>query len=126
LLPTATVRELAVPALLATTSGRAWLVDPFEAPRWVWVASAAPAVLVTTLAYLGQNITTCLVNGVEHALRKGPGYRLDLAVIACLVGVSSLFGLPWLVGATVRSLNHARSLATVEREVGPGGRRARV
>jgi hypothetical protein len=37
------------------------------------------------------------------------------------MGACSLFGLPWLVAATVRSLNHLRSLATVEEVVGPNG-----
>jgi hypothetical protein len=32
-----------------------------------------------------------------------------------------LFGLPWLVAATVRSLNHVRSLATLEEVVSSGG-----
>ena len=38
-----------------------------------------------------------------------------------LVGVCSLFGLPWLIAATVRSINHVRSLATVEEVVTPNG-----
>ncbi len=38
-----------------------------------------------------------------------------------LIGVCSLFGLPWLVAATVRSLNHLRSLATVEEVVAKNG-----
>jgi hypothetical protein len=32
-----------------------------------------------------------------------------------------VFGLPWLVAATVRSLNHVRSLATMEEVVKPDG-----
>ena len=40
--------------------------------------------------------------------------RADLIVVGVLMGACSLFGLPWLVAATVRSLNHLRSLATIE------------
>jgi hypothetical protein len=36
-----------------------------------------------------------------------------MAVVALLVAVCAVFGLPWLVAATVRSLNHVRALATV-------------
>jgi hypothetical protein len=32
-----------------------------------------------------------------------------------------MFGLPWQVAATVRSLNHLRSVATIEEQVGPRG-----
>ena len=34
--------------------------------------------------------------------------NLDLAIVGLLVGLCSMLGLPWLVAATVRSLNHVR------------------
>jgi hypothetical protein len=46
---------------------------------------------------------------------------LDLAVVGILVAVCSAFGLPWLVAATVRSLNHVRSLATTEETIDKSG-----
>ncbi len=116
------VPTLAVPETFGTTSGRAWLVDPFEAPRWVWFASALPAVLGALLLYLDQNITVRLVNNPSHRLEKGAGYHLDLGVVAVLTGVFSLFGLPWTVAATVRSLNHVRSLEKTEHVPGHGDR----
>jgi mannitol/fructose-specific phosphotransferase system IIA component (Ntr-type) len=99
---------------ISTTSGRAWFVNPFEAPTWVWGAAAGPALVVTILLYLDQNITVRLVNSPDNRLKKGAGYHLDIAIVGLLVGICSLFGLPWMVAATVRSLNHVRSLATVE------------
>ncbi len=36
-----------------------------------------------------------------------------MAVISVLIAVCAAIGLPWVVAATVRSLNHVRSLATV-------------
>ena len=66
------------------------------------------------LLYLDQNITVRLVNSKHHSLRKGVGYNLDMLVVGVLVAVCSLLGLPWMVAATVRSLNHVRSLATIE------------
>ncbi|TWU42123.1 PTS sugar transporter subunit IIA [Novipirellula artificiosorum] len=103
--------------------GRAWLVNPMDAPRWVWWASAIPGLLGAVLIYLDQNITARLVNSPDHRLRKGPAYHWDLGVIGVMAAVFSLFGLPWLVAATVRSLNHVRSLADVEEVVLPGGER---
>ena len=102
---------------------RAWMVNPLDAPRWVWFASLGPAMLVSMLVYLDQNITERLVNSPQHKLVDGESYHLDLAVVGLLIGVCSLFGLPWLVAATVRSLNHVRSLATYEEVITPDGER---
>ena len=54
-------------------------------------------------------------------MQRGGGYNLDLTVVSVLTAICSLFGLPWLVAATVRSLNHVRSLATVEEAVDAEG-----
>lgn len=108
------LKTLDMPARFGTTSGRPWVVDLFAAPTWVWGAAAGPAVLVSILVYLDQNITVRLVNSSENKLKKGAGYHLDLAVVGILVGVCSILGLPWMVAATVRSLNHVRSLAKIE------------
>ena len=108
------LETLAVPEELGTTSGRDWFVNPLEAPVWVWGASIVPALLIATLLFFDQNITTRLVASPDHKLAKGSGYHLDLAVVGGTVAIGSLFGLPWMVAATVRSLNHVRSLATIE------------
>lgn len=102
---------------------RRWLVNPFDArvPVWVWFASAGPALLLTVLVFVDQNITARLINNADHKLQKGGAYHLDLAVAGLLVGLCPFFGFPWLIAATVRSINHLRSLATVEEVVTPGG-----
>ncbi len=108
------VKTLPVPEEFSTTSGRPWFVNPLEAPVWVWFAAAVPAALMSILLYLDQNITVRLVSNPEFKLKKGSGYHLDLAVVGGLVGVCSMFGLPWMVAATVRSLNHVRSLNKID------------
>ncbi|MGB5812185.1 MAG: sodium bicarbonate transporter family protein [Polyangiales bacterium] len=108
------LEHLAVPDTFATTTGRAWLVDPMEAPVWFWFLAIPIAVLATVLMYLDQNITVRIVNSPQHRLKKGHGYNLDMTVVAVLVALLAALGLPWVVAATVRSLNHVRSLATVE------------
>jgi mannitol/fructose-specific phosphotransferase system IIA component (Ntr-type) len=117
------LEALPAPETFGTTSGRAWLINPLDAPRWIWLAAAVPAMLGTVLVFLDQNITSRLVNSADHHLQKGEAYHLDLAVVGVLVGVCSLIGLPWLVAATVRSLNHLRSLATFDEVVLPSGDR---
>lgn len=102
--------NLPVPDTLAPSVERSWLVNPFAAPRWVWLASAVPALLLTILVWFNQNITARLINSPDNKLLKGPAYHWDIGVMGFLLGLMSLFGLPWVVGAVVRSLNHVRSL----------------
>jgi hypothetical protein len=59
-------------------------------------------------------------------LKKGDSYHLDLAVVGGLVGLCSIFGWPWMVAATVRSLAHVRSLAVAEEVIRPGGQRSEI
>ena len=101
---------LPVPATFQPTIDRAWFVNPLDAPRWVWLASAVPALLLTILVWFNQNITARLINSPDNKLLKGPAYHWDVFVMGALLGLMSLFGLPWVVGAVVRSLNHVRSL----------------
>jgi hypothetical protein len=122
-LPEIAVERAAIPEVFTTTTGRPWRVDLFSVPTWVIVGSIGPAFLVTVLLFLDQNITTRLVNSPLHALRKGAGYHLDLAIVGVITAVCSLFALPWIVAATVHSLNHVKSLATTETvDLGSGTR----
>ena len=57
---------------------------------------------------------------VLRALQKGCGYHLDLFVIALLVLVCSVLGLPLFVAATVQSLNHVKSLQKMSTCNAPG------
>jgi len=118
---------LAVPDTFATTSGRPWLIDIWAVPKWVILATTVPALLCTVLVYLDQNITARLVNQSGHRLTKGAAYHHDLLVVGLLIGAFSVFGLPWLVAATVRSLNHIRALAAVKELVlNDGSRRTTI
>lgn len=98
-----------------------WMIDLWAAPMWVRFAAVGPALLAVMLIFVNQNITARLVNSPEHHLQKGDAYHLDLAIVGGLIGVCSLFGLPWLIATIVPSINHVRSLATTEEVVVPGG-----
>jgi hypothetical protein len=112
---------LPAPDHVQTTTGRSWLVPFAETPRWVIWLSIVPALLCSLLVFLDQNITARLVNSPDNNLQKGEAYHLDLLVVGVLIAACSIFGLPWLVAATVRSLNHVRSLATTEDIVDKAG-----
>lgn len=120
--------RLPVPdSLQPTQDGRSWLLSLGDVPGWVPLAAAFPALLVTMLIFINQNLTTRLVNTPDHKLQKGDAYNLGLFVVGVLITISSLFGLPWLVASIVPSLNHVRSLATTEDvEVPGGGTRQRI
>ena len=115
------VDTLEAPVGIQTSAGRAWLVNIWETPVWARWMALGPAVIAAILIYLTQNITARIVNSPDHKLKKPPAYHLDLAVVGILIGICSLFGLPWLVAATVRSLAHVRGLAEMEEVVTPGG-----
>ena len=115
MMPGVQLDELQAPEHFGPTSGdRPWLVDLWATPLWARWAACLPAILVAVLIYLDQNITSRIINKPDHKLHKGEAYHLDLLVVGLLLGLCSLFGWPWLVAATVRSLNHLRSLATVD------------
>jgi hypothetical protein len=112
--PEVSLQRPPVPDGLSTTSGRPWLVSIFSVSPQVIFACLLPALMVTILLFLDQNITTRIVNSPDNRLRKGSGYHLDLAIVATIVLIGSLFGLPWLAAATVHSVNHLKSLAETE------------
>ncbi|XP_075867928.1 sodium bicarbonate cotransporter 3-like isoform X9 [Nelusetta ayraudi] len=94
-----------------TIRDRGWIMDPLGPnPWWTLLVSALPALLCTILIFMDQQITAVIVNRKEHKLKKGCGYHLDLLVVAIMLGVCSIMGLPWFVAATVLSISHVNSL----------------
>ncbi|XP_014845414.1 PREDICTED: electrogenic sodium bicarbonate cotransporter 1-like isoform X3 [Poecilia mexicana] len=114
--------KLIVPTEFKPTSPkRGWFVPPFGGnPWWVYLASALPALLVTILIFMDQQITAVIVNRKEHKLKKGAGYHLDLFWVAVLMVVCSFMGLPWYVAATVISIAHIDSLKMETETSAPG------
>ncbi|CAL8295155.1 unnamed protein product [Merluccius merluccius] len=104
--------KLNVPARFEPTSkNRGWLMDPLGGnPWWTLLVAALPALLCTILIFMDQQITAVIINRKEHKLKKGCGYHLDLLIVAIMLGVCSIMGLPWFVAATVLSISHVNSL----------------
>uniref|UniRef100_A0A670IPR5 Electrogenic sodium bicarbonate cotransporter 1 n=1 Tax=Podarcis muralis TaxID=64176 RepID=A0A670IPR5_PODMU len=104
-----------------TSPHRGWIIPPFgENPWWVYLAAAIPALLVTILIFMDQQITAVIVNRKEHKLKKGAGYHLDLFLVAVLMIICSFMGLPWYVAATVISIAHIDSLKMETETSAPG------
>uniref|UniRef100_A0A5F9D2F4 Anion exchange protein n=1 Tax=Oryctolagus cuniculus TaxID=9986 RepID=A0A5F9D2F4_RABIT len=114
--------KLIVPSEFKPTSpNRGWFVPPFGGnPWWVYLAAAIPALLVTILIFMDQQITAVIVNRKEHKLKKGAGYHLDLFWVAILMVVCSFMALPWYVAATVISIAHIDSLKMETETSAPG------
>ncbi|XP_027138713.1 electrogenic sodium bicarbonate cotransporter 4 [Larimichthys crocea] len=104
-----------------TRPDRGWLVMPFgKNPWWVYVASFVPALLVTILIFMDQQISAVIVNRKENKLKKGCGYHLDLLWVGILMATCSFMGLPWYVAATVISIAHIDSLKMESESSAPG------
>ncbi|NXJ22174.1 S4A4 protein, partial [Dicrurus megarhynchus] len=114
--------KLLVPSELKPTNpARGWIVFPFGANTWwVCLVSAVPAVLVTILIFMDQQITAVILNRREYKLQKGAGFHLDLLCVSLLMVVTSVTGLPWYVSATVISLAHMESLRKESATSAPG------
>ncbi|XP_063993905.1 sodium bicarbonate cotransporter 3 isoform X9 [Diachasmimorpha longicaudata] len=104
-----------------TLEGRGWIIWPFqENPWWSAIVACLPALLGTILIFMDQQITAVIVNRKENKLKKGCGYHLDLFVLAILIEICSVMGLPWFVAATVLSINHVNSLKLESECAAPG------
>ncbi|KAJ8011131.1 hypothetical protein DPEC_G00055000 [Dallia pectoralis] len=119
-------QKLSVPTGFSVTSPekRGWLIPPLgsdgQFPVWMMAASVLPALLVFILIFMETQITTLIVSKKERMLLKGSGFHLDLLIIVAVGGISSLFGLPWLTAATVRSVTHTNALTVMSKAVAPG------
>ncbi|CAN0144405.1 unnamed protein product [Lampetra planeri] len=114
--------KLIVPTEFKPTSPlRGWFVKPFGGnPWWVYIVSSVPALLVTILIFMDQQITGVIINRKENKLKKGAGYHLDLFWVAVLMALCSFMGLPWYVAATVLSIAHIDSLKMETETSAPG------
>jgi len=93
---------------------RPWVVNLFDlnGKTYVPFMAAAPALLAFILVFLDDGITWHLINHPSHKLKHGAAYNYDTIIIAVMVAINSVLGLPWLVAATVRSLNHIHAMAS--------------
>ncbi|XP_075068465.1 sodium bicarbonate cotransporter 3 isoform X7 [Mixophyes fleayi] len=104
-----------------TLKDRGWIMDPLGPnPWWTLLAAAIPALLCTILIFMDQQITAVIINRKEHKLKKGCGYHLDLFMVAIMLGICSMMGLPWFVAATVLSISHVNSLKVESECSAPG------
>jgi len=116
--------KLIVPTVFKPTRSdkRGWWIPLFDddSAWYVYLFASIPALLLTILLFMDQQITSVIVNRKEHKLRKGGGYHLDMLIVGLMMGVCSLLGLPWCVAATVLCLGHVDSLKMDTESSAPG------
>lgn len=114
-------QKLVVPKGVEVTNPavRGWFINPMGEkkpfPRWMMAASCVPALLVFILIFLESQITTLIVSKPERKMIKGSGFHWDLLILVTMGGISSIFGVPWLSAATVRSVTHANALTVMSK-----------
>jgi hypothetical protein len=103
---------------------RGFVINPLGngLPSWAPAMAIPFAILATILLFMDQQITALIVNRKDHKLKKGSGYHLDLLIVGIMIFVHSILGLPWVVGATVRSITHVQSLFILSPCTAPGER----
>eukprot|EP01135_Chromosphaera_perkinsii_P003546 Nk52_evm4s248 gene=Nk52_evmTU4s248 len=97
-----------------TTSGRAWVVDVFSLDIAYIFVALLPAIPLTMIFYLDQNVSMLLISRPRNLLKKGPAFHWDMMISGILIFFSSILGTPWCHGALPHSLLHPRSLADIE------------
>ncbi|KAG8006759.1 Band 3 anion exchange protein, partial [Nibea albiflora] len=114
-------QKLVVPKGIEVTNpkARGWFINPMgmnkDFPIWMMAACCVPAVLVFILIFLESQITTLIVSKPERKMMKGSGFHWDLLILVTMGGISSIFGVPWLSAATVRSVTHANALTVMSK-----------
>lgn len=80
------VQTLSVPDTFQLSGGRSFLV-PFNAiPLKMKLLCSLPAVLLTALFYMDQNISVRVVNNPDNKLKKGSAYNLDMVALGIITG----------------------------------------
>ncbi|XP_074553241.1 solute carrier family 4 member 1a (Diego blood group) isoform X2 [Halichoeres trimaculatus] len=114
-------QKLVVPKGVEVTNPRVrgWFINPMGLhkpfPIWMMGACCVPALLVFILIFLESQITTLIVSKPERKMVKGSGFHFDLLLLVTMGGISSIFGVPWLSAATVRSVTHANALTVMSK-----------
>ncbi|TRY71812.1 hypothetical protein TCAL_05306 [Tigriopus californicus] len=92
-------------------------------PNMVRTLLSDYAVIIAILVFVGLDVAVDLDTPkliVPTVFMKGAGYHLDMLVVGIMMGVCSVFGLPWCAAATVLCLGHVDSLKMETKTSAPG------
>lgn len=89
---------------------RDWIVLPTMHSSWIPIGALLPGILLFLILFTETEVCEMILAGKENCLRKGTGYHWDLLLSGVLLVCCSIFGMPWLCAASVRSTAHVHSL----------------
>jgi HCO3- transporter family len=72
------IPTLTVPDSFELAGGRSLFVTMTDIPAKVRLLCSIPAILLTSLFFMDQNISVRVVNNVDNQLKKGAAYNLDM------------------------------------------------
>jgi hypothetical protein len=80
------VPTLRVPNKFELSGGREFLIPFMTVPENVRWLCVFPAILLTSLFFMDQNISARIVNREENGLKKGPAYNMDMIALGVITG----------------------------------------
>jgi len=80
------VPTLRVPNQFELSGGREFLIPFMTVPENVRWLCVFPAILLTSLFFMDQNISARIVNREENGLKKGPAYNMDMIALGVITG----------------------------------------
>mmetsp|Transcript_30121 Transcript_30121/g.69504 ORF Transcript_30121/g.69504 Transcript_30121/m.69504 type:complete len:255 (-) Transcript_30121:533-1297(-) len=83
------LRKFGVPTLCVSSGvqlsgGRSLMVALNAIPLWMKLLCSFPAVLLTSLFFMDQNISVRVINNPENKLKKGEAYNLDMVALGII------------------------------------------
>jgi hypothetical protein len=80
------VPTLSVPDYFQLAGGRNFVVPLMSVPMNIRLLCSLPAVLLTSLFFMDQNISVRVVNNPDNKLKKGAAYNLDMVALGLITG----------------------------------------
>ena len=80
------VPTLNVPSTIMLAKGRDLFIPLMDVPLKIRLLCSLPAMLLTALFFMDQNISVRVVNNPDNKLKKGSAYNLDMVALGFITG----------------------------------------
>jgi len=80
------VPTLNVPSSIMLAKGRDLFIPLMDVPITIRLLCSLPAILLTALFFMDQNISVRVVNNPDNKLKKGSAYNLDMVALGLITG----------------------------------------
>jgi len=78
------IPTLQVPSVFELAGGRNWLIPLQSVSMNIRLLCMLPAILLTALFFMDQNISVRVVNNPDRKLKKGPAYNIDMVALGLI------------------------------------------